>query len=361
MEVRPHLSQHETVQQLPFVTESARVRGVAALDGTRADVAMRAVRETLDDHGTAAYRRQRPADDDERERWLRERLDEVQQGTPLNRYLPKWAADRPVGRALAVLQSRYLRPYPSLVAIGVETDTPVEFVPGQYVALRYEGTTRVYSVASPPEADDLEFCVRRVPSGRLTPDLATGLSAGDTVRLRGPYGDFVMHPPSSRDLIFLATGTGVAPLRSMIDHCFATGRDEHGGRQRDVWLFLGAAWEDDLAYREHFRALDRERDNFHFVPTLSRETHLTDWAGETAYVQHTLVKYLAEDALSGVDLPRAFEQVRENPRRTDAPASLDPARMEVYACGINAMVYGLVDAVERLGVPERHVEFEGFG
>jgi len=61
--------------------------------------------------------------------------------------------------------------------------------------------------------------------------------------------------------VFLATGTGVAPFKSMIDYVFGTGRDEYGGVERDVWPFLGAAWRDDLPYREAFRGLVRTHEN----------------------------------------------------------------------------------------------------
>ncbi|MFB6280668.1 MAG: FAD-binding oxidoreductase [Haloferacaceae archaeon] len=364
MEVRPHLSQHETAKRLPLITESAVVTEVEAMDRSRNDAVVRAIRRTLDRSDGVAWRRIRPESDGACRRWIRERLERVGPGdrhAPLNRYLaPGDATGRRASRLVA-LQERFIRPYPSLIRVTVETDEPVEFVAGQYVSVRYRGTTRPYSVASSPTRDDLEFCIRRVPGGELTSDLAETLSEGDVVTLRGPYGDFVMEPPSKRDLVFLATGTGVAPFRSMIDYCFETGRNVHRGDPRDVWLFLGCAWEDDLPYRERFRALAAEHDRFHFVPTLSREEYLTDWDGETAYVQHALVKYVDPDALADVDLPRAFERYRGEPPAVRTDARIDPGSAEVYACGINAMVYALVAAVERLGVPERHTQFEGFG
>ncbi|WP_348642980.1 FAD-binding oxidoreductase [Natronomonas gomsonensis] len=131
----------------------------------------------------------------------------------------------------------------------------------------------MYSIASSPTHDELEFCVRRVPGGQMTSELAVDLEVGETVRLRGPYGELLLEEPSSRDVVFLATGTGVAPLKSMIDYLFETERDQYEGRPRDIWLFLGAAWGDTLPYREVFESYANRRDNFHFVPTVSRESH----------------------------------------------------------------------------------------
>lgn len=161
-------------------------------------------------------------------------------------------------------------------------------------------------------------------------------------------------------MVFLATGTGVAPFKSMIDYLFESGRDEYQGKQRDVWLFLGAAWADDLPYRTAFRELARERENFHFVPCLSREPYLSDWDGETDYVQQALLKHIDETTVAtpiGAPLDKRLE---DGPGSGELP-SIDPANVDVYACGINAMVYSLVAAIERLGVPANRIESEGFG
>ena len=360
MRVRRHLSQHETAAELPLITESAVVTDVSAMDRNRTDEVVEALRVTLDDHGTAAWRRARPATDGACEDWLGERLDAVdhlEDGLPLTEYL----ADEDYRGKLTALQRRYLTPYPSLLRITVETDVPVEFVAGQYLSVRYQETTRVYSIASSPTRDELEFCVGRVPGGRMTSELAVDLEVGDTVTLRGPYGDLLLNEPSERDVVFLATGTGVAPLKSMIDYLFETGRDRYGETVRDVWLILGGGWADTLPYRETFRSDADERENFHFVPTVSREPYLTAWDGETAYVQYVLAKYLADGVLEGQSLPPAFERHRDRPRRQDIDARLDPSQLDVYACGLTAMVTDLVEAAERLGVPPERTEFEGFG
>ena len=200
----------------------------------------------------------------------------------------------------------------------------------------------------------------RSPGWASRPTSPSSSWPGSTA-LRGPYGDFVMEPPSGRDLVFLATGTGVAPFRSMIEYCLETGRDRFAGDVRNVWLFLGCSWADDLPYRDRFETLASNHDHVHFVPTVTRERYLSEWNGETDYVQHVLVKYIEEHALDGIELPNAFEAYRERPPKTDIDARIDPGNVEVYACGINAMVHSLVRAVKNLGVPDKHTAFEGFG
>lgn len=343
--VRDHMDHHDDPAELPLITESARVVDVTALDHNRVGAVRRAAARALDE-----LAREGLADDSDPPHvdWdgVEDFLEETDGG--------------PIEARLRHLLDRYRRSYPSLLSVRLrEEEKALDFVPGQYVTIRFHDTPRPYSVASSPNRDHLEFCIRRVPGGRLTSDLFDDLEVGDEVAIRGPNGDFVAEAPSSRDVAFLATGTGVAPLKSMLRYTFEEGRDVYRGEPRDVWLFLGCSWADDVPYRSQFRTLADEHDNFHFVPTLSRESYLTDWTGETAYVQQAFLKYLADGA--DVDATDAHARYVGAEPATDIEARIDPSRLEVYACGINAMVETLVDTVQRVGVPEEHVHGEGYG
>lgn len=342
--VRQHTAQHDDPEDLALLTESARIGSVEAMDDERTDEVCEAA-----------------------ERHLRElgREDLLADGHPpeidwdgVGAHLE--SNDGAIERRLQYLYDRYHRPYPSLISVRLEEeDEPIHFLAGQYLTLRFHDTPRPYSVASSPNRSDVEFCIRRVPGGRLTSQLFEDLDPGDEVTVRGPNGDFVLQEPSTRDMAFLATGTGVAPLKSMIEYTFEEDRDVVDGETRDLWLFLGSSWEDDLPYREAFRDLAEEHENFHFVPTLSRERYLTAWEGETDYVQQTVLKYLADDVDADVGEPLARYQ-RQEPA-TDIEARIDPSNLEVYACGVTAMVSTLVDAVEAVGVPGEYIDGEGYG
>lgn len=342
--VREHASQHDAIVDLPLITESGRVSFVEKMDADRRPEISTAIKrwlrdhDLLDEYGPITG----PAD------WTGIHLNLVEQGYPV------------VGRRIKTLAERYDRPKPMLIRARFQTETEVDFLAGQYIGLRYDNTSRAYSLANSPTQDELEICVRRVPGGRLSPSLCDQLRVGDPVTVRGPYGELVLQDHSVRDMVFLATGTGVAPFKSMIDYIFETGRDVYQGVTRDVWLFLGSAWKDDLPYADAFRTLQRQHANFHFVPCLSREPVLSDWEGETNYVQHALMKYVDPAAVTAGIGERLERWLQKHPQ-SRIHARIDPSNTEVYACGINAMVYSLVKAVERLGVPASRIDSEGFG
>jgi len=342
--VRTHVDQHDAIDDLPLITETAEVTEVEQLDENRQDSIVDAINRQLDDG--ALTERYGPVTGPEDWADLRPRLRE------------DGYAD--LARRIGTLTERYGRPRPMLTRIRFRTEEPVDFVAGQYIGLHYDDTSRAYSLANSPTEDELEICVRRVPGGKLSPTLCEEIAVGDQVTVRGPYGELVLNDHSPRDIVFLATGTGVAPLKGMIDYLFETGRDSHEGTDRDIWLFLGAAWRDDLPYYEAFNRRQDRHENFHFVPCLSREPILSEWDGETAYVQHAMLKHADDDAVTAA-LGDELERWLTREPQSGINARFDPSDIEVYACGINAMVHSLVKAVERLGVPDERIESEGFG
>lgn len=343
MTVREHKSQHDHVESLPLISSSATVTTVESMDRDRRDEIRETLLDLAGEHGfETVVADRRPID------WN----GVFEEATRLNRRL----APR-----IGALHERYEREHPALVRIEFETDEPFDFAAGQYLSVRYDGRTRPYSIASSPNREKTELCIRRVPDGRLSPNLCDELSVGDRLTVRGPSGHLLLEDVSRRDLTFLATGTGVAPMKSMIDYIFEEERDKFRGETRDVWLFLGAAWIDDLPYHEAFQELAETHDNFHYVPCLSREPWLSEWKGETDYIQDAMMKYVDERELDDAAFGRHVAELLDDRPQIDDGARINPHNVEVYACGINAMVYSLETAVRRLGVPSRHVHCEGYG
>lgn len=343
MTVHVYQSQRDLADTMPLVSESATVTAVEPLDRDRTTEIRDRLVVLADEHDLVGV----PAGNGA--------IDWTDAFESAARVAP-WLVSQ-----IGALHERYERDHPALVRIAFETDEPFEFVAGQFVTVRYRERSRPYSIASSPTREETELCVRRVPDGRLTPQLCEELAVGDRLTVRGPNGHLHLENPSSRDVGFFATGTGIAPLKSMIDYLFDTGRHTFQGEPRDVWLFLGAAWADDLPYHEAFRALERERAHFHYVPCVSREPWVADWDGETEYVQDAVMKYVDERALDQAAFGRHLARFLGQRPTVDVDARIDPTEFEVYACGLNGMVFGLETAVKRMGVRDRHIHGEGYG
>ena len=158
------------------------------------------------------------------------------------------------------------------------------FIPGQFISIKQPRPdrkvhTRAYSIASAPRRDaSFDLCLNRVEDGFLSNWLCD-LPEGATVQFHGPHGRFVLREPPT-DSIFIATGTGVAPIRSMVEWLFA---DPQRNRDHEYWLLFGTRYEHSIYYRSEFEAIAKVNPNFHYVPTLSRCGN--DWQGCRGYVQ----------------------------------------------------------------------------
>ena len=158
------------------------------------------------------------------------------------------------------------------------------FTPGQFISIKQpklDGRvhTRAYSIASPPRANaTFDLCLNRVQEGFLSNWLCD-LDVGTSIQFHGPHGLFVMREPRA-DAVFIATGTGIAPIRSMVQWLFATAERSRG---HEYWLVFGTRHEHSLYYSEEFEEIERQNPNFHYIPTLSRCGDR--WQGCRGYVQ----------------------------------------------------------------------------
>ena len=205
-----------------------------------------------------------------------------------------------------------------------------EFYAGQFVSLHLsrEGQeeTRPYSIASAPRGDArFDLCLNRVEGGYVSNYLCD-LAVGATVSLNGPHGSFVVSQPVEQDMVFIATGTGIAPIRGMLGDLFGS-KNEFS---HEVSLLFGVRHPETILYQEEFRTWAAKNHRFHFVPTLSRPP--SDWNGKTGYVQ---------------------EQVRQLfARRKDFKA---------YICGLKAMVDEVRFILkEEFGLDRKQIRFEKY-
>lgn len=258
---------------------------------------------------------------------------------PLSRPLPT----RPRARPAAAIPNATIVERddvsPTITRLRVRPDDGVPpFRPGQYFAL---GVTvdgrplqRPYSTASPAgETDALEFLIRLVPHGELTPRLWP-LGVGARLRIGPPKGLFTIDPADPRRPLFVATGTGIAPLLAMLESCLEADPDCPVSRRPIV--LHGVARAADLAYRHRFEALDRG-GRIRYLPAVSRphDPGNRGWAGAVGRLDGLMPAVLADHA---VDPAATIAFVCGNPGMTEAAIGVlrnggiahDAIRSEAY-------------------------------
>lgn len=204
------------------------------------------------------------------------------------------------------------------------------FVAGQWLSLTaakpdQEEITRAYSIASAPGEDNrFALCLNRVQDGFMS-NFLCDMAGGDEIQCQGPFGDFILRPPM-RDTIFIATGTGIAPFRSMLHWLLA---DVSRHQDKQIWLIFGNRTENDIYYHDEFLKLASQHENFHYLPTLSRGS--AEWQGLRGYVQDHL-----------------------------ASIASDRSDMHAYVCGLDKMVKANRDLLKSLGWDRKSILYEKY-
>jgi NAD(P)H-flavin reductase len=161
-------------------------------------------------------------------------------------------------------------------------DAFTSFKPGNFVLASVIGYGEApFAISSPPsQRGSIEISVRRL--GVLTQALHE-LTVGDTIGLRGPYGnDFLLREPKGKNLLFVAGGIGMAPLRSLVYHVLED-RKSYG----EITILYGARTVADVPYKEEFKRWNR-MDGVDVVLTVDPGGEMPDWDGRIGYVPNTL-------------------------------------------------------------------------
>ena len=224
---------------------------------------------------------------------------------------------------------------PEIKSIHLTVLSPEEgitFKAGQYVQFevpKYKLTSgpeyRAYSISSDAaEHHSLELVITKVPQGAVTTYVHDFLKEGEELRATGPYGKFYLRD-SDRDILFIATGSGMAPIKSMLHQV------DHQQLRKKVQFFFGAKTLKDLYYQEELEAWEKTLLDFKYVPTLSRHLDQEPWQGERGRVTNLIEKYIPEEA-----------------------------NIDIYICGSPAMVDSCVEILKKKGIPEDRIFFDKF-
>jgi CDP-4-dehydro-6-deoxyglucose reductase len=217
-----------------------------------------------------------------------------------------------------------VKPAPDVAVLTLQlpANEVLRYHAGQYVEfILRDGARRSYSMANAPHTQTdkpaIELHVRHMPGGKFTDHVFSAMKEKEILRIEGPFGSFFLREDSDKPIVLLASGTGFAPIKAIIEHM------EFKGITRPAVLYWGCRSKADLYLHDWAQAAAERLPNLRYVPVLSEPKADDGWAGRTGFVHQAVM----------ADLP-------------------DLSGHQVYACGAPVMVESAQrDFVARCGLP----------
>lgn len=223
----------------------------------------------------------------------------------------------------------------AIVKLQLPANEKFEYLAGQYIdILLKDGKRRSYSMASAPHQDNVvELHIRHTPGGAFTDAIfgsgtpsANAVKEKDILRFEGPQGTFFLREDSAKPMILLASGTGFAPIKAVVEYAASK------NTARPMTLYWGGRRPHDLYQTELALQWEKTLPNFRFVPVISDALPEDSWSGRTGFVHQAVMK----------DFP-------------------DLSGYQVYACGAPVVVQSaLKDFVAQCGLPEEEFFADAF-
>ncbi|MDO9090193.1 MAG: CDP-6-deoxy-delta-3,4-glucoseen reductase [Burkholderiaceae bacterium] len=215
-----------------------------------------------------------------------------------------------------------------LVRLQLPATDAMRYHAGQYVEfILRDGARRSYSMANAPHTGPgIELHIRHMPGGKFTDHVFGAMKEKEILRIEGPYGSFFLREDSGKPLVLLASGTGFAPIKAVIEHM------QHQGITRPATLYWGGRRPEDLYLDDWVRARLAEMPNLRYVPVISNALPEDRWSGRTGFVHAAVLQ----------DIP-------------------DLSGHQVYACGAPIVVDSArADYVAQGGLPEEEFFADSF-
>ena len=223
------------------------------------------------------------------------------------------------------------RPAPDVAVMTLQLPANLVFKyrAGQYVEfILRDGSRRSYSMANAPHTvqGGIELHLRHLPGGKFTDHVFGAMKEKDILRVEGPFGSFFLREDSDKPMILLASGTGFAPIKAIVEHLIWK------GSQRRIELYWGCRRRADLYLNDWAEAATKALPNLRYVPVLSEPATEDAWSGRTGLVHQAVMH----------DHPNLME-------------------WQVYACGAPIMVDSAQrDFVARCGLPDDEFYADAF-
>ncbi len=199
-----------------------------------------------------------------------------------------------------------------IMTLKLPSQERLSFKAGQYIEfLLKDGKRRAFSIANSPHVDQsIELHVRLVPEGQFTTYAFEEMPEKTIMRIEGAMGDFYLREETDKPVLMVATGTGFAPIKGMVEYMLEQ------NIQREISLYWGARTLQDLYQLELAQQWVNDHSHIRFTPVLSQPLETDEWDGFTGYVQDAVVHDFESGVLSGHAL----------------------SHYEVYCCGVPDMV-----------------------
>jgi CDP-4-dehydro-6-deoxyglucose reductase len=215
-----------------------------------------------------------------------------------------------------------------VITLQLPANETLKFRAGQYIEFMLrDGKRRSYSIATAPDQDQpLALHIRHMPGGLFTDQVFTTMKERDILRFEGPMGTFFVREDSDKPMVLLASGTGFAPIKAIVEHLRAQ------GSERPMTLYWGGRRPQDLYMDALCREWAATLPNFKYVPVISNPQDEDNWSGRTGFVHQAVI----------ADLP-------------------DMSGYQVYACGAPIMVESAKkDFAAQCGLPDEEFYADAF-
>jgi CDP-4-dehydro-6-deoxyglucose reductase len=225
------------------------------------------------------------------------------------------------------------KPAPDVAILQMQlpANDRLQYRAGQYVEfILRDGSRRSYSMANAPHTQEdkpgLELHLRHLPGGKFTDHVFTAMKEKDILRMEGPFGSFFLREDSDKPMILLASGTGFAPIKAIIEHL------QHSKSERHAELYWGCRSKSDLYMHDWALQAAASMPNLHYIPVLSEPKPEDAWTGRTGFVHQAVMH--------------------------DHPSLMNH---QVYACGVPIMVESAKrDFVLKSGLPDDEFYADAF-
>jgi CDP-4-dehydro-6-deoxyglucose reductase len=214
-----------------------------------------------------------------------------------------------------------------ILSLKLPANERLQFLPGQYLEfLLKDGSRRSFSMGNAPHDDELiQLHVRHVPGGQFTDHVFGKMKERDILRFEGPQGTFFLREDSAKPIVLVASGTGFAPIKSIIEHAL------NKGIARPMTLYWGGRRPKDL-YMHALASSWEVQGRLKYVPVVSDALPEDGWTGRTGFVHRAVMQ----------DFP-------------------DLSGHQVYACGVPIMVESAKrDFVASCRLPEEEFYSDAF-